>query len=82
MVAKEVMSEHVHLFGRVGLADAPVSVVRAFTGRTARVLRAEFRYLRRLEMVVWSPSYLAASADDVWESTVRGDVEPRWDAVA
>jgi REP element-mobilizing transposase RayT len=59
-----------------------MSVVRAFPGRTARVLHAEFRYLRRLETVVWSPPYLAASAGDVWESTVRGYVEPRWDAVS
>jgi putative transposase len=82
IVAKEVMSDHVHLFVRVAPADAPASVVRAFKGRTARVLGAEFRYLRRLEKVLWSPSYFAASVGYVSESTVRGYIEHRWDAVA
>ena len=40
IVAKEVMPDHVHLFVRVGPTDAPAPVVRAFKGRTARVLRA------------------------------------------
>jgi len=52
IVAKQVMAAHVHLF---------VRVVRVFKGRTARVLRAEFGYLRRLAKVLWSPSYFAAS---------------------
>ena len=55
------MPDHVHLFVRVGPADAPASVVRAFKGRSARVLRQEFPYLRNRAKVVWSPSYLAAS---------------------
>ena len=33
------MPDHVHLFVRVGPTDAPAQVVRAFKGRTARVLR-------------------------------------------
>ena len=55
------MPDHVHLFVRVGPTDAPAAVVRAFKGRTARVLRAEFPYLRRFAKVLWSPSYFAAS---------------------
>ena len=46
IVAKEVMPDHVHLFVRVGPTDAPAQVVRAFKGRTARVLRCEFPHLR------------------------------------
>jgi putative transposase len=46
-VAKEVMPDHVHLFVRVRPTAAPPTVVQAFKGRTARVLRQEFRYLRR-----------------------------------
>ncbi|MDT5255365.1 MAG: REP-associated tyrosine transposase, partial [Mycobacterium sp.] len=51
IVAKEVMPDHVHLFVRVGPTDAPAQVVRAFMGRTARVLRQEFPYLRRFAKV-------------------------------
>ena len=81
IVAKEVMPDQVQLFVRVGPTDAPAAVVRAFTGRTARVLRADFRYLRRFARVLWSPSYFAASVGDVWESTVRGYIEHQWDTV-
>jgi putative transposase len=72
IVAKEVVPDHVHLFVRVGPTDAPAAVVRAFKGRTARVLRAE----------LWSPSYFAASVGYVLESTVRRYIEHQWDAVA
>jgi putative transposase len=82
IVAKEVMPDHAHLFVRVGPTDAPAAVVRGFKGRTARVVRQEFGYLRRFAKVLWSPSYLAASVGYVWESTVRRYIEHQWDAVA
>jgi putative transposase len=46
IVVKQVMPDQVHLFVRVGPTDAPAAVARGFKGRTARVLRQEFRYLR------------------------------------
>jgi putative transposase len=61
IVAHEVMPDHVHLFVRVGPADATASVVRAFKGRTARVLHQEFPHLRNVAKVLWSPAYFAAS---------------------
>jgi putative transposase len=82
IVAKEVMPDHVHVFVRVGPTDAPAELVRPFKGRTARVLRAEYRYLRRFAKVWWSPSYFAASVGHVSESTVRRYIEHHWDAVA
>jgi len=82
IVAKEVMPDHVHLFVRVGPTDALAAVVRAFKGRTARVLRAEFGYKRNRAKVLWSPSCFAASVGYVSESTVRRYIEHRWDAVA
>jgi putative transposase len=51
IVAKEVVPDHVHRFVRVGSADAPAAVVRAFKGRTARILGSEFLYLRRFANV-------------------------------
>jgi REP-associated tyrosine transposase len=81
IVAKEVMPAHVHLFVRVGPTDAPASVVRAFKGRTARVLRCEFPHLRNQAKVLWSPSYFAPSVGCVSESTVRRYIEHQWDAV-
>ena len=75
------MPNDVHLFVRVGPADAPASVVRAFTGRTARVLRQEFPYLRNYAKVLRSPSYFAASVGYVSETTVCRYIEHQWDAV-
>jgi len=82
IVAKEMMPDQVHVFVRVGPADAPASMVRAFKGRSARVLRAEFLYLRWFAKVLWSPSHFAASVRYVSESTVRRYIEHQWDAVA
>jgi putative transposase len=70
-----VVSEH--RFRRI-----PAAVVRAFRGRTARVLRAEYPYLHRSAKVLWSPSHFAASVGYASESTVRGYIEHQWDAVA
>jgi putative transposase len=70
-VAKEVMPDHVHLLVRVGPADAPAAVARAFKGRTARVLRGEFPYLRNRAKVLWSSPYFAASVGCVSESTAQ-----------
>jgi putative transposase len=81
IVAKEAMPDHVHLFVRVGPIDASAEVVRRFKGRTARVLRQEFRWLARPK-VLWSPSYFAASVGYVSEATVRRYIEHQWDAVA
>jgi len=81
IVAKEVMPDHVQLFVCVGPTDAPAAAVRAFKGRTVRVLRQEFPYLRNRAKVLWSRSYFAASVGYVLESTVRGYIEHQWDAV-
>ncbi len=82
IVAKEVMPDHVHLFVRVGPTDAPAAVVRAFTGRTARLLRHEFPYLGSRAKVLWSPAYFAAWVGSVSESTVRRYIEHQGDVVA
>ena len=81
MVATEVMPDHGQLFVRVGPTDAPARVVRAFTGRTARVLRGEFPDLRNHAKVLCSPSYFSASVGYLSESRVRRCIEHRWDAV-
>ena len=81
IVAKEVMPDHVHLFVRVGPTDAPAQVVRAFKGRTARVLRRSSRTCATTRRCVWSPAYFAASVGYVSGSTVRRYIEHQWDAV-
>lgn len=82
VVAREMLPDHMHLFVRVGPTDVPAQMERAFKGRTARVLRAEFRHPCRFAKVLWSPSYVAASVGYVSESTVRRCTEHHLDAVA
>jgi len=82
IVAKEVMPDHVQLFARVCVSDAAAQLLRAFKGRTAQVLRAEFDCLRNHAKVLWSPSHFAASVGYVSEATVRRYIEHQWDAVA
>jgi putative transposase len=81
IVAHEVMPDHVHLFVWVGPTEVPAAVVRAFKGRTARVLRQEFGHLRNFAKVLWSPAYLAASVGYVSETRVRRYIEHQWGAV-
>jgi putative transposase len=81
IVAYEVMSDHVDLFVREGPTAAPAAAVRAFNGRTARVLRPEFGHLRSFAKVLWSPAYVAASVGYVSETTVRRYIEHQWAAV-
>jgi putative transposase len=74
------MPDHVHLFVRVGLTDAPAAVVRASNGRTARVGRQEFPHLRSLAKLLWAPAYFDASVGCVSETTVRRYIEHQWAA--
>ena len=80
IVGKEVMPDHVHLFGGLGPTDAPAQVVRALKGRTVRVLPREFPHLCSHAKVWWSPSWFAVSVGYVSESTVRRYIEQQWDA--
>jgi putative transposase len=80
IVAREVMADHVHIFVRVCPTGSPAEVVRKLTGRTARVLRLEFPFLRRTA-VLWSTSYFMASVGYVSEATVRRYIEHQWDGV-
>ena len=81
IVASEVMPDHVHLFIRVGSTDSPGEVARALKGRTARVLRQEFWWLRK-GPALWSKSYFAASVGYVSEATVHRYIEHQWDEAA
>jgi putative transposase len=81
VVAKDVMPDHVGPLVRVWPSDAPAAVVRAVTGRSARVLRRGFPYLRNRAKVVSSPSCFVGSVGDVSASTVRRYIEYQWDAV-
>lgn len=78
IVAFEVMPDHVSLFIRVRPTDSPAEVARLLKGRTSRVLRQEFPWLRH-RRVLWSTSYFAPSLGYVAEATVQRYIEHQWD---
>ena len=81
IVASEVIFDHVHIFLWVRPTDSPAEVVRAFKGRTSRILRSEFPWLGTRQ-VLWSKSCFGASAGYVSEQTVRRCIEHQWDKAA
>jgi putative transposase len=81
IVAKEVMADPAYVFVRGGATDAPVWVIRAFKGCTARVRRCAFPHLRNRAKVSSSPSCFVASCRYVSALTVRRYIGHQRDAV-
>jgi putative transposase len=54
--AKEIASDHVHLLVEYDETTAICEVVRAFKGRSSKLLRDEFPHLRKLPSL-WTRSY-------------------------
>jgi putative transposase len=54
--AKEIASDHVHLLVEYDEKTAICEVIRAFKGRSSRLLREEFPHLRKLPSL-WTKSY-------------------------
>ena len=81
-MANGVVHDHVYVCVRVGPLDVPAQVVRAFKGRTARVLHHLRVPAQVRKLLPWQPWYLAASVGEVSASTVRYDIEYPWDKVA
>jgi putative transposase len=78
VIALEVMPDHVHLFVSVDPKVSPHLAVRAFKGRTSRVLRQEFPQLLRMN-TLWTRSYFVGSAGNASSTTIRRYIETQWD---
>lgn len=70
-----VQPDHVHLFVRVRPIDSPHLIVRAFKGRTSRLLRQEFPALRRRLPTLWTRSYFVGTAGNVSAATIQRYIE-------
>jgi putative transposase len=71
----EVMPDHVHLFVEADPTLCVAEIVNRFKGRTSRLLRQEFPFLRSRLPSLWSRSYFAASVGAVSEATIRRYIE-------
>ena len=59
-----IQPDHVHLFVEATPKDAPHEIVRAFKGRSSRILREEFPHLLKLPSL-WTHSYFCRTAGNV-----------------
>jgi putative transposase len=69
VLALDVMPDHEHLFVSTPPDLAPNQVVGRFKGKSSRLLRLEYPYLRRLPSL-WTRSYFCASAGTVSAETI------------
>jgi putative transposase len=65
-----VQPDHVHLFVETTPNEAPNEIVRAFKGRSSRILRQEFPHLLRLPSL-WTHSYFCRTAGNVSAAVIE-----------
>lgn len=68
IISLAIQPDHVHLFVQADTRHAPYQIVRAFKGRTSRLLRQEYKHLLRLPSL-WTRSYFCSTTGRVSEET-------------
>lgn len=71
----EVMPDHVHVFIKVGPADAPAHVAYQLKGFTAHELRKEFPHLKSKLPTMWTRSYYVETIGHISEETIVRYIE-------
>ncbi len=69
-----IQPDHVHLFIEATPKEAPHEIVRAFKGRSSRILRQEFPHLLRLPSL-WTHSYFCRTAGNVSAAVIERYIE-------
>ena len=69
--ALEVMPDHVHLFIDPDPRIAVHAVIKSMKGRSARILRSEFPWLKTRLPNMWTRSYFLCSVGHVNEETIK-----------
>lgn len=69
-----VQPDHVHLFVEATPHVAPHEIVRAFKGRSSRILREEFPHLLKLPSL-WTHSYFCRTAGNVSAAVIERYIE-------
>ena len=69
--ALEVMPDHVHIFIDFDPRRSIHSVVKTMKGRSARILRSEFPWLKTRLPNLWTRSYFMCSVGHVNENTIQ-----------
>ena len=71
----EVMPDHIHIF-LTGTPTIPIHlIVKNLKGKSSRVLRSEFPYLRRRLPCLWTRSYYCETIGCINEETIKKYIE-------
>lgn len=68
--AMEVMPDHVHIFFEFDPRQNLHKIVKAMKGRSSRILRDEFPWLKKRLPTLWTNSYFSCSVGRVGEDAV------------
>lgn len=74
IVELAIQPDHVHLVVETTPREAPYQIVRAFKGRSSRILRQKFPHLLKLPSL-WTYSYFVRSAGHVSAETIQRYIE-------
>lgn len=74
VISLAIQPDHVHLFVQADTRHAPYQIVRAFKGRSSRLLRQEYKFLLKLPSL-WTRSFFVSTTGKVSEETVKRYIE-------
>lgn len=75
ILSLEVMPDHVHLFIEMDPRQPLHIMIRNFKGRSSRIHRQEFPWLKTKIPALWTRSYFSCTVGHINEDTVRIYIE-------
>ena len=75
ILAVEVMPDHVHLFVELDPRVPLHQFIKALKGRSSRILREEFPWLKSRIPSLWTRSYFCCTIGHISEDTIRRYIE-------
>ena len=75
IMSLEVMPDHVHLFFEMDPRQPLHIMIRSFKGRSSRVLREEFPWLKTKIPALWTRSYFSCTVGHINEETIQKYIE-------
>ena len=73
--AVEVMPDHVHIFIEIDPRQPVHAAIRALKGRSSRLLREEFPWLKSKIPSLWTRSYFCCTVGHINEAAVQRYIE-------
>ena len=73
--ALEIMPDHVHLFIEFDPRRVLHKIIKDIKGRTSKILREEYPWLKSRLPSLWTRSYFSCSVGHVSEDTIRKYIE-------